>query len=66
MVHCIVVVCVNNTRGGNKNITFYRLPRDDSLKKIWIQKIKRENLPMQEHIYAYVIYILRIRVLKEI
>ena len=50
MVHCVVVDCVNNTRGGNKNIKFYRLPRDDSLKKIWIQKIKRENLPMQEHI----------------
>ena len=33
MVHCVVVDCVNNTRGGNKNITFYRLPRDDSLKK---------------------------------
>ena len=50
MVHCVVFDCVNNTRGGNKNITFYRLPRDDSLKKIWMQKIKRENLPMQEHI----------------
>ena len=33
-----------------------------SLKKIWIQKIKRENLPNQT--YAYVI--LKIRVLKEI
>ena len=42
MVHCVVVDCVNNTRGGNKNITFYRLPE--------IQKIKRENLPMQENI----------------
>ena len=46
MVHCVVVDCVNNTRGGNKNISFYRLLRDDSLKKIWIQKIKRENQPM--------------------
>ena len=65
MVHCVAVDCVNNTRGGNKNISFYRLPRDNSLKKIWIQKIKRENLPNQENI-RYVIYILKIRVLKEI
>ena len=50
MVHCVAVDCVNNTRGGNKNISFYRLPRDNSLKKIWIQKIKRENLPNQENI----------------
>ena len=49
MVHCVVF----DTRGGNKNITFYRLPRDDSLKKIWMQKIKRENLPMQEHIHLH-------------
>ena len=53
MVHCVVVDCVNNTRGGNKNITFYRFPRDDSLKKIWIQKIKRENLPMQETLMSF-------------
>ena len=33
MVHCVAVDCVNNTRGGNKNISFYRLPRDNSLKK---------------------------------
>ena len=50
MVHYVAVDCVNNTRGGNKNISFYRLPRDNSLKKIWIQKIKRENLPNQENI----------------
>ena len=50
MVHCVAVDCVNNTRGGNKNISFYRVPRDNSLKKIWIQKIKRENLPNQENI----------------
>ena len=50
MVHCVAVDCVNNTRGGNKNISFYRLPRDNSLKKIWMQKIKRENLPNQENI----------------
>ena len=50
MVHCAAVDCVNNTRGGNKNISFYRVPRDNSLKKIWIQKIKRENLPNQENI----------------
>ena len=66
MVHCVAVDCVNNTRGGNKNISFYRLPRDDSLKKKWIQKIKRENLPNIKKTYAYVIYILKIRVLKEI
>ena len=41
MVHCVDVDCVNNTRGGNKNISFYRLPRDNR---------KRENLPNQENI----------------
>ena len=38
MVHCVDVDCVNNTRGGNKNISFYRLPTDNR---------KRENLPNQ-------------------
>ena len=28
MVHCVAVDCVNNARGGNKNISFYRLPTD--------------------------------------
>ena len=49
MVHCVVVDCVNNTRGGNKNITFYRLPRDDSFKKdMDTEKSNVKNLPMQE------------------
>ena len=50
MAHYVDVDCVNNTRRGNKNISFYRLPRDNSFKKMWIQKIKRENLPNHENI----------------
>ena len=63
MVHCVAVDCVNNTRGGNENISFYRVPRDNSLRKIWIQKIQRE-ICLIKKTYAYVI--LKIRVLKEI
>ena len=65
MVHCVAVDCVNNIRGGNKNISFYRLPRDNSLKKIWIQK-SNVKICLIKKTYAYVIYILKIRVLKEI
>ena len=65
MVHCVAVDCVNNTRGGNRKISFYRLPRDNSLKKYGYRK-SNVKICLIKKTYAYVIYILKIRVLKEI
>lgn len=50
MVHCCAVDCFNNSKANDNGISFYKLPRDHKLKKIWITKIKRTNLPKEENI----------------
>lgn len=46
MGFCVVVNCGNNSF-RKKGITFYRLPKDEALKKRWLANIKRENLPKE-------------------
>ena len=52
MVYCCAVNCSNNSKGKGKekNISFFRLPRDESLKKVWLAKIKRSNLPDENNV----------------
>jgi hypothetical protein len=51
MVNCCAVGCSSNSKAkSNKKISFYQLPRDKSLKKVWLAKIKRANLPREENI----------------
>lgn len=47
MPWCIAVGCNSNTFMANRerNISFYGLPKDATLKKKWLQNIKSENLP---------------------
>ena len=47
MVHCVAVNCNNNTykKGQNTGVSFYRLPKDKSLKEKWLINLKRENPP---------------------
>ena len=52
MPWCIAVDCNSNTFKSNrdKNVSFYGLPKDENLKKRWLQNIKRENLPKDKKI----------------
>ena len=52
MPWCIAVDCNSNIFKSNrdKNVSFYGLPKDENLKKRWLQNIKRENLPKDKKI----------------
>lgn len=47
MPWCVVVECSNNTftKNREKDVSFYNLPKDENLRKIWLLNIKRENIP---------------------
>ena len=49
MVHCCAVDCFNSS-AKCKNVSFFKLPRDQKLRKQWISKIKRTSLPKEENI----------------
>ena len=48
MVYCSAVGCQNNSSRKSEEISFYRLPRDVSFKKVWINNLKQANLPKEE------------------
>ena len=70
MGYCVAVGCQSRSSrkhesvNSDVNISFYRLPSNPTLKKIWIQKIKREDFPTDESkqknrkTYEYAIFIL--------
>ena len=43
MVWCAAVGCNNNSfkKSRDKSITFFRLPKDDSLKKKWLNNLPK-------------------------
>ena len=49
MGFCVAVNCGNNSFRKQKNgdVSFFRLPKDEKLKKKWLINIKRENLQNQ-------------------
>ena len=49
MVICAAVGCSTDTT-KTKNVSFFRLPKDKSLRKQWIHKLKRDNLPAEKNI----------------
>ena len=51
MVHCAAVLCHKNKR-KNKDKTFFSLPKDTTLAKVWIAKLNREknNLPYKVYV----------------
>ena len=50
MVICVAVGCNRDTRTSSGEISFYKLPKDSSLKKKWLVNIKRKNLPSEKHL----------------
>ena len=51
MVNCAAVYCCNNKR-KNKDKTFFSLPKDTAVAKVWIAKLNREkdNLPSKVYV----------------
>ena len=51
MVNCAKVFCHNNKR-KNKDKTFFSLPKDTAVAKVWIAKLNREkdNLPSKVYV----------------
>ena len=47
MLFCAGVECCNES-GKPQDISFYRLPRDQTLNAKWLQKLKRDNLPSEK------------------
>ena len=53
MVHCAAIDCTNcSSKKNDESISFFKLPKDPERKKLWISKLKRENLPKEENIYV--------------
>ena len=47
MVYCAVIGCYNhsNKKYTTEKISYFRLPSDESLRRTWLSKIKRQDLP---------------------
>ena len=53
MVHCCVFGCTNySSKSSDKGISFHRIPKDQGLRKAWIARIRRDNLPPLENCYV--------------
>ena len=46
MTWCVTVVCNSSsfTKDWKKVLKFFRLPKDDNIKKKWLENVKRKNL----------------------
>ena len=50
MVHCCVPGCTNYySRSSDKIISYHRIPKEKRLRKSWIAKLQRDNLPPHEN-----------------
>ena len=52
MVHCAAIDCTNSSsnKKNDESISFFKLPKDPERKKLWISKLKSENLPKEENV----------------
>ena len=53
MVHSAAIDCTNSSSKQNDDrLSFFKLPRDPNLKKIWISKLKLKHLPKEENVFV--------------
>ena len=59
MVYCAVVGCYNNSNRKNttEKVSSFRLPFDESHRKTWLSKIRRQDLPANYNSTVFAIYI---------
>ena len=52
---CVVVGCKKNTfkEDRDRDVTFFPIPKDEQLRKVWLANIKRENPPKKPSICHY-------------
>ena len=52
MVNCCVPGCTNHSaRNKGTGISFHKIPNDKSLRKAWVARMRRDNLPPLENCY---------------
>ena len=52
-VHCPAIDCTNSSgKKDDESISFFKLPKDPERKKLWISKVKCENLLKEENIFV--------------
>ena len=51
MVHCCVPGCINHS-SKTSSISYHRIPNDKALRKAWLARIRRDNLPPLQNCYV--------------
>ena len=51
MVHCCVPACTNHS-SITKGISYHKIPKDKQLRKSWISRLRRDNLPPVDNCYV--------------
>ena len=51
MVHCCVPWCTNYS-SKTKNVSYHKIPSESALRKAWIARLRRDNLPPLENSYV--------------
>lgn len=52
MVNCCVPGCTNYSQKTKGQVSYHRFPEDNKLRRAWINRIRRENLPPLENCYV--------------
>ena len=52
MVNCCVPGCTNYSQKTKGQVSYHRFPEDEKLRRAWINRIRRDNLPPLENCYV--------------
>ena len=55
MVNCCVPRCTNHsgkTKKGQQEVSYHKIPKDKHVSKVWLHRIKRQNMPPLENSYV--------------
>ena len=60
MPHCMVPGCANGSRKTKGiPVSYHRLPKDEKMRKIWLNKIRRDNPPQAKSCYVCSMHLAR-------
>ena len=61
IILCAVADCYNYSNNKNtiEKISYFRLPSDESLRRTWLSKIRRQDLQQIIIAFVFVIYMLK-------
>lgn len=53
MPHCMVPNCTNGSRKTKgSDVSYHRLPNDPTMQKIWLARVRRDNIPKPNSCYV--------------